>query len=196
VIIPRATAEAVVAGAVTVAFRRWDRPRVRPGTTLRTAAGVLEVLDVAEVDEAALTESDAAAAGVRSLAELRRLLDRRPAGRVHRVTLRGAGPDPRVALRAQAELSDDDRRAIDEQLDRWDAARSTGPWTRAVLRLVAERPGVRAPHLAASLGRETLPFKRDVRRLKELGLTCSLEVGYELSPRGRAYLGASGTIGG
>ena len=48
---------------------------------------------------------------------------------------------------------------------------------------------LRAPDLAASLGRETLPFKRDVRKLKELGLTESLEVGYRLSPRGRAYLG-------
>jgi hypothetical protein len=64
-----------------------------------------------------------------------------------------------------------------------------GPWTDTVLRLIAERPGVRAPDLAASLGRETLPFKRDVRKLKELGLTESLEVGYRLSQRGRAYLG-------
>ena len=63
-----------------------------------------------------------------------------------------------------------------------------GPWTRQVLRLIAENPGVRAPDLAASLGRDTLAFKRDVRRLKELGLTISLPVGYELSPRGRAYL--------
>ena len=46
----------------------------------------------------------------------------------------------------------------------------------------------RIPDLAATLGRETLPFKRDVRTLKELGLTHSLAVGYERSPRGRAYL--------
>ena len=65
----------------------------------------------------------------------------------------------------------------------------TDPGRGQVLRLIAERPGVRAPDLAASLGRETLPFKRDVRKLKELGLTVSLEVGYEISPRGRAYLG-------
>jgi hypothetical protein len=39
--------------------------------------------------------------------------------------------------------------------------------------------------LARGLGRETRAFKADVRRLKELGLTVSLEVGYELSPRGR-----------
>ena len=59
-----------------------------------------------------------------------------------------------------------------------------------VLGLIAERPGTRAPDLAASLGRETAPFKADVRKLKELGLTESLLVGYRLSPRGRAYLSA------
>ena len=53
----------------------------------------------------------------------------------------------------------------------------------------ARRAGVRAPDLAASLGRETLPFERDVRKLEELGLTVSLAVGYEISHRGRAYLG-------
>lgn len=54
--------------------------------------------------------------------------------------------------------------------------------------MIAEQPGVRAPDLAASVGRETKPFKIDVRKLKELGLTESLTVGYRLSPRGRAFL--------
>ena len=58
-----------------------------------------------------------------------------------------------------------------------------------MLRLIAAQPGVRAPDLAASLGRETLPFKRDVRKLEELGLTVGLAAGYEISHRGRAYLG-------
>jgi hypothetical protein len=57
-----------------------------------------------------------------------------------------------------------------------------------VLDLIEANPGVRAPDLAERLGLETLPFKRDVRKLKELGLTESLEVGYRISPRGRAYL--------
>ena len=56
-----------------------------------------------------------------------------------------------------------------------------GPWTYEVLQAIADNPGLRAPDIAASFGRETLPFKRDVRKLKELGLTISLEVGYELS---------------
>jgi hypothetical protein len=188
VLLDRATAEGIADGSVTLAFRRWDRPRMRPGSRQRTAACVLEVVSVEEADPATLTEDDAAAAGVRSLEKLLALLDRRPGASVYRMRVRAAGPDPRVALRAQATVSDADRRAIDERLDRWDAARADGPWTRKCLRLIAERPGVRAPDLAACLGRETLPFKRDVRKLKELGLTSSLEVGYELSPRGRAYL--------
>jgi hypothetical protein len=63
-------------------------------------------------------------------------------------------------------------------------------WPRAprggVLALIAMRPGVRAGGLAASLGRETRPFEVDVRKRKELGRTERLEVGYRLSPRGRA----------
>ena len=71
---------------------------------------------------------------------------------------------------------------------RLDAASRHGAWTMTVLRLVRDRPAVRAADLAPLLGLETQPFKRDVRKLKELGLTESLEVGYRLSPRGRAVL--------
>ena len=38
------------------------------------------------------------------------------------------------------------------------------------------------------VGRETAPFKIDVRKLKGLGLTRSFEVGYEISPRGAEFL--------
>ena len=48
---------------------------------------------------------------------------------------------------------------------------------------------VDGPVTAASPGRETLPFEREVRTLEELGLTHSLPVGYEISHRGRADLG-------
>ena len=50
---------------------------------------------------------------------------------------------------------------------------------------------MRAGDLAAELGMERLPFKTDVRKLKALGLTESLDVGYRLSPRGTAFLAAA-----
>jgi len=65
-----------------------------------------------------------------------------------------------------------------------------GKWTATTLRLIQAHPRVAASRLAAKLGRETHPFKADVRKLKHLGLTQSFEVGYEVSPRGLAYLKA------
>ena len=44
----------------------------------------------------------------------------------------------------------------------------------------------------AELGRETLAWKADVRKLKEKGLTESLAIGYRLSPRGEAVLDHGG----
>jgi hypothetical protein len=185
VLIRRPVLDAIAAGTITFVLRRWDRPRVRVGGTQRTAVGVLEFTSVDPVDEAELTIDDARAAGFADLAGLQRA--QRGEGQLYRVGVRLAGPDPRVALRAKRRLSQAERAEIDSRLARMDRSSPHGPWTTAVLRLIEENPGVRAPDLAARMGRETLPFKRDVRKLKELGLTESLEVGYRLSPRGRAY---------
>ena len=97
-------------------------------------------------------------------------------------------PDPRDQLAGADALDDGDLAEIDRRLDRLDRASPRGPWTRQMLALIAERPATRAAELAGELGRETQPFKTDVRKLKNLGLTHSLEVGYEVSPRGQAYL--------
>jgi hypothetical protein len=96
-----------------------------------------------------------------------------------------AGPDPRIALRERAELDASEVEELDKRLARYDA---NGAWTRETLELIAAKPAVRAGDLATELGQERLPFKANVRKLKALGLTESLEVGYRLSPRGRAYL--------
>lgn len=184
-----ATLRAIAGGSVTQAFRRWERPRVRPGGRQRTAAGVVAFDAVEPVERDQLTETDASAAGFGSLDELLAMLDRRSEGRIYRIMLRLEGPDPRIALResvpAPAEV-----REIGGRLRRLDRASRHGPWTTAVLRAIAERPGVPAAELAIGFGRERAPFKLDVRKLKELGLTESLRPGYRLSPRGQAVLWA------
>ncbi|GAB2931418.1 hypothetical protein GCM10027047_29770 [Rhodococcus aerolatus] len=186
---------AIREGRVDLAFRRWDRPRLVVGTRMRTAVGLLEVTSVDRVPLRAITAAEAHRAGASTLAELRHRLAAHPERPVHRVGLRWAGEDPRVALREDADLTDDDRAALLARLDRLDAASRHGAWTRPVLALVAANEGVRAPDLAARRGLETLVFKRDVRKLKELGLTESLDVGYRLSPRGRALLDGPGGPG-
>jgi hypothetical protein len=177
-------------GEVTLAFRRWRRPSVRAGGTLRTRVGVLAIESVEVVGEDDVTDADARRAGAEDREALLAALP--GGGALHRIEFRVAGPDPRIALRERSDIPPAERTEIDARLARLDAASRHGPWTAAVLDLIAKRPGTRAPDLAASLGRETAPFKADVRKLKELGLTESLQVGYRLSPRGRAYYGYSG----
>lgn len=175
-------------GSVTLAFRRWDRPYAKTGSRMRTPVGVLAIDTVEPVTVADLSDETARRAGYGSLADLVRDLDRYRGGQLYRIEVRLAGDDPRVALREQTELGPEELAALRARLARMDARSSHGPWTWATLRLIAQRPAVRAGDLASGLGRDRLPFKADVRKLKELGLTESLDVGYRLSPRGRALL--------
>lgn len=175
-------------GSITVAFRRWRRAQVRPGGSYRTPAGVLRVDAVDQIDPSRIDDNDARRAGYASVAELLRELDRHGDGPAWRVAFHHAGPDPRAALRASADLDADEWTRLTGRLARMDATSHHGPWTLRVLRLIDQGPGVRAGDLAELEGRERLAFKADVRKLKELGLTESLEVGYRLSPRGRALL--------
>jgi hypothetical protein len=176
---------AIAAGEVTVAFRRWKRPMVKPGGRQLTPVGVIAFDAIERVEE--ITAADARRAGFADPDAAWAMLRRRE-GDLYRITLRLAGPDPRVALRDDAALDDADRAEIAARLARLDHASTHGPWTEATLRAIAASPGTRAGDLAERFGRERLPFKADVRKLKALGLTESLEVGYRLSPRGRAYL--------
>jgi hypothetical protein len=185
VLLDKATLEGIAEGRITLAFRRWKRPMVKPGGTQRTPIGVLEFVAVEEVEEGTITDDEARRAGARDREALLKRL--RPEGRIHRVELAVKGEDPRVALRTTLPTGQE-LEEIARRLGHWDRASPTGPWTTAALRLIAERPEVRAADLAPELGLERLPFKARVRRLKELGLTESLERGYRLSPRGAAYL--------
>lgn len=187
-LIPLRTLEEIAAGRVDLAFRRWARPAVKPGGSQRTAIGVVRFDAVDPVELAEVTDAEASRAGFADRAALGAELARHRDGQLYRIALHREGDDPRVALREDDALTDDDVAAIATRLARLDRASSHGAWTRATLELVRDRPAVRAPDLAASVGRETQPFKLDVRKLKNLGLTISLRVGYELSPRGRAYL--------
>jgi hypothetical protein len=181
-------------GSVTLTFRRWRRRQVVAGHRYRTGHRIvgrmmIEVDDVREIEPLAVTDADALAAGFADAEELVGQLRGEPDLPVYRIAFHVVHePDPRSVLAASAELTVADREAIQGRLDRLDRASSHGPWTRAVLEVIAAQPATRAADLAAAFGRETQPFKTDVRKLKNLGLTESLEVGYRLSPRGRAFL--------
>jgi hypothetical protein len=175
-------------GSITLTFRRWKRPQVVAGRPYRTPAGRIHVMSVEEIDPTRIGARDARRAGFTDADEVRRELRGSHDLPTYRIEFRYLDePDPRTELSLSDALSADDVAEIARRLDRLDRAASGGPWTRQTLDLIATRPTVRAPDLAASVGRETQPFKLDVRKLKVLGLTTSLRVGYEISPRGRAF---------
>ena len=184
----RRSLDGIRAGEITLAFRRWDRPRARAGGRQRTIVGELAIDSVEPVARRSITAADARRAGHSSLKELLGELDARGDAQIWRIELHWAGEDPRRSLRERAALSAGEVDELRARLRRFDDASHHGAWTRQTLDLIAANPEVRAEDLAASIGREKLPFKRDVRKLKELGLTESLLVGYRLSPRGKALL--------
>ena len=182
---PNADLDRIAAGEVDLAFRRWKRPMHVAGGRQRTRIGVVEFVSVDVVDPAALTPQDAARAGT-TLPALLAFLSRKD-GDVYRIGVRFGGADERASLRER--LPDDSEIvALLARLAEMDRRSRRGPWVRQHLELIEARPAELAETIAASIGREKKPFKADVRRLKELGLTESLPVGYRLSPRGQAVL--------
>ena len=186
--------EGLVSGAVTLTFRRWQKPHVKPGGRYRChPIGVLEVSEVALVPASAITDDDATRAGFATLATLIEYLKElgplENETTVYRVVLRHAGDGDRVSIALEDTLSREDVLSIKKKLAAMDE-RADKPWTKKTMAIIDKNPRIAASQLAKKLGRETLPFKEDVRKLKKLGLTQSFEVGYEIAPRGRAYLTA------
>ncbi|HET9442008.1 MAG TPA: hypothetical protein VFO65_01725 [Acidimicrobiales bacterium] len=178
-LLPRDLWPGVADGTVTVAFRRWRRPSVKAGGTLQSPVGLLAIDELTAITVDEVTDADARAAGHADRAEAIAAL--RPDGRLYRVRFHRAGDDPRVELRRRTELDAGELAELERALARLD-------WAVPVLSLIAEHPATVSTELAGRLQLERAPFKQRVRRLKALGLTESLDVGYRLSPRGQVVL--------
>jgi hypothetical protein len=184
-----ATLRGLAEGRVNCTFRRWEVVRPKVGSRFTTAAGVVEVTSITPTQEEQLTEQDAADAGFDSVAALLKWTSAKGRGDLYRIGIVLAGPDPRIELRRSDQLEPTDLSALSARLGRMDRA-AEQPWTHSTLRQIQRLPGVVSTELAAEAGQERRAYKLRVRRLKALGLTESLERGYRLSPRGRAYLAA------
>jgi len=186
--------QGIVRGHIRATVRAWRSPRVLPGKRYRVhGAGTIEIEAIEPIRVSEIGANDAAASGFDSVEELLAMLAkdarRRLTGRsrVYRVRFRYVGRESEP-VRAPADVA--------SKLARIDSSSRGGPWTMRVLRLIRENPGVSAAELARRLGREKLPFKADVRKLKNLGLTKSFAVGYGLSSLGESLLIApAGSLG-
>lgn len=184
----------IVSGTITETWRAWARPQAKVGGLYRVQDAGLIRADA--VDHVPLSSADDAAARAAGFADedemlgaLRRFTpDLIATDLVWRVRFSYVGADDRAQTGDDPAMSEADAAAIEGRLAGYDHRSSAGPWTAATLELIAAHPGRRAGDLADALGWERAPFKQNVRKLKALGLTESLEVGYRLSPRGLTFL--------
>jgi hypothetical protein len=183
-------------GSITLTFRNWKRPQAKVGGRSRIPRTdiVLAIDRVDRVRVADITDAEARRAGAADRTAVVARLGKgmgegiTPATEVWRVAFHRVAGDDGPSIADRDDLGPDDLAGLDERLARLDAASGHGPWTGRALRLIADNPGVVSSTLAETMGYDRPTFKLDVRKLKRLGLTESLEVGYRLSPRGRAYL--------
>jgi hypothetical protein len=173
---------------ITCSVRIWQRPHVKVGGRYRVGAGEIEVSGIREISLDDITPALARASGFASVVELLKTAKHGAGERVFVVSFHYLGPCTPDDVAGRGELSAVEVAELLTRLDNMDRRAAAGPWTRETLRLIADNPGTRAADLAALLGRSRDDFKRDVRKLKRLGLTSSLETGYEISPRGRSLL--------
>lgn len=183
--------DAIAGGDVTLTFRLWKRPHAKVGGRYRVGAVIIEVDRIDLVPFGSITAREVRLAGSPDRDALReRAAHTGPVDDdtlLHRIEFRvveASRPRTPVAV------TDDSIATAIAKLDGVDRRSANGSWTRAVLALIGASPGVVSTVLAETVGRPRVEFKQDVRKLKALGLTESLEVGYRLTPLGEAVVDA------
>jgi hypothetical protein len=180
--------EGIRNGDITLAFRRWRRPSVQAGGTLLTPVGQLSIQSVELVALETISSAEANRAGYHSKEALLEALRARAAGDVYRIELGPLRPDPRIALRMTDVGSATELQHLQAQLRRLDSRAPNGAWTCRTLQVLEDHPGICAGDICNLVGQDKEQFKLNVRKLKKLGLTESLQTGYRLAPRGEALL--------
>jgi hypothetical protein len=180
--------ESIRSGEIRCTVRIWQRPHVKVGGRYALGAGAVVVDKIYEITFDDITPALARRSGFASLVELLKTAKHGAGERVFVIDFHYDGKASARAKPATGVASVEDLAKLAERLEALDRHSRIGPWTQATLRAIEARPAVLAAKLARSLGRPRDEFKRDVRKLKNLGLTFSLEIGYRLTPKGEALL--------
>lgn len=84
--------EAIKRGDITLQFRRWRRRSVKPGGTLKTRVGILQIGTITPIDAVAVSDADAKRAGFRDVPDFLKWLDTMKPGDLDRIEVRYLGP--------------------------------------------------------------------------------------------------------
>lgn len=180
--------EGIKAGKITLSFRNWKRLSVHAGSEIKTSIGIVKIGSIREVQLEEITDDEAREAGFASAQSLTGLLKSQKEGQIYKIGVSYLKEDPRIALRVQDVISEEEYEEIKASLENLDKFSKVGKWTTKMLVAIRENPKMKAADLAVVAKKEKEWLKLNVRKLKSLGLTISHEPGYTLSPRGEAYL--------
>jgi hypothetical protein len=178
----------IKSGRITLAFRKWQKASVKVGSLLHTSIGLVKISKIETVGENDITDKDALKAGFTDKMQLLESLTNTATGTIFKIFVSYHSPDPRIRLREQTELSEQQFSDLKKKLERLDNRSKQGHWTESVLLTIKDNPNLHAIGIAKLTGFEKEWLKLNIRKLKNLGLTISHTVGYELSPLGQTFI--------
>ncbi|GGG97364.1 hypothetical protein GCM10007415_35910 [Parapedobacter pyrenivorans] len=177
--------QGIKSGKISLAFRKWQKTALQNGSHIHTAIGLVKINAIEIVDESTITKSDAIKAGFADKKQLLNSLSQHNTGKIFKISISYYAEDPRVKLRERTTLTDEQFSALKQKMERLDNYSKKGYWTKKVLFSIKENPHLHAIGIAKLTGFEKEWLKLNIRKLKNLGLTISHDVGYELSPFGK-----------
>ncbi|MBX2916677.1 MAG: hypothetical protein KF856_15515 [Cyclobacteriaceae bacterium] len=148
----------------------------------------MKVVRISTVKESQISKKDIQDAGFENKEQLLKSLRQNDNSNIYKIELRYHAEDPRIELRENTALTESAFADLKEKLVRLDKYSKQGLWTKKVLLAIKGNPKLRAVDLAKLTGFEKQWLKLNIRKLKNLGLTISRDVGYELSPLGGTFV--------
>ena len=180
--------QGIKSGKITLAFRKWHKASVKKGSLVHTSVGLLEIGNMETISEKDITDKDAVQSGFTDKKQLLKSFTHNGTGTIVKISVRYHADDPRIKLREQTGLSEQQFEDLRARLERLDRYSKQGDWTEKILLTIKENANLRANGIAGLTGFEKEWLKLNIRKLKNLGLTISHNIGYELSPLGYEYL--------
>ncbi|WP_290789700.1 hypothetical protein [Flavihumibacter sp. UBA7668] len=178
----------IKAGEITLAFRKWKKASVKPGSLIHTSVGLIEIQNIVEIKKEKITDKEAKLADFIDRSNLLKSFPSETEGIIFKISLRYHSEDPRIALREQTDISDEKFIELKNKLEKLDKHSRKGPWTNKILLAIKEHPNLHAVGISTLTGFEKEWLKLNIRKLKNAGLTISHTVGYELSPLGKQFI--------
>ncbi|WP_143559543.1 hypothetical protein [Sphingobacterium sp. JB170] len=171
-----------------MAFRKWQKVSVKTGSLLHTSVGLLEIGKIEAVSENDISDKEAVQAGFTEKKQLLKSFTHNSTGTIFKISVRYHAEDPRIKLREQTGLSEQQFEELKGRLERLDLYSKQGHWTEKILLTIKDNPNLHAIGIAKLTGFEKEWLKLNIRKLKNLGLTISHNVGYRLSPLGEHFI--------